>query len=96
MPAASIQIQDDTLHVHGVLDRNAVIALWAQINQLPPSLNVLNVQAVTGIDSSGLALLVELMAQLRIKGTANIIGKPPGLEELGAAYRLTPTLEFKR
>jgi len=94
--AAGIQIQDNVLHLHGMLDRNAVIALWPQINQLPPSLNVLNVQAVTGIDSSGLALLVELMTQFRSRGTAHIIGTPSGLDDLSAAYRLTPTLEFKR
>jgi len=92
---ARIQIQGDTLHIHGTLDRAAVVALWPQLYPPPHLVRYLNVQAITSIDSAGLALLAELMTQLREKGTANIIGKPPGLEELSAAYRLTPTLEFK-
>jgi len=92
---SNFQIQGDTLCLHGTLDRAAVVALWPQLTPLPVALRHVNVQAVTGIDSAGLALLAELAAQLRKRGTVTIIGMPPGLAELSAAYRLTPTLEFK-
>jgi len=90
------QRQGDTLHLQGLLDRSAVIALWPQVIPLPEMVRHLDVQSVTGIDSAGLALLVELAAQLRKHGTVRIVGMPPGLAELSAAYRLTPTLEFKQ
>jgi len=98
MPAAinTIQLQGDTLYFHGVLDRAAVVALWPQVIPLPAALRHINVESVTGMDSSGLALLAELAARLRERGTSTLIGMPPGLGELSAAYRLTPSLEFKR
>ena len=51
-----------------------------------------DLQAVTRIDSAGLALLAELAA--RAGGGITVDGTPAGLAELRAAYRLDPALGF--
>lgn len=80
----------DTLHFSGVLDRDAVIALWPAARRAAGQIRALDLQAVAGIDSAGLAMLAELQAPL-----AGIpAGAPAGLAELCAAYRLAPTLDF--
>jgi len=96
MSAANARIQGNTLHVSGVLDRAAVIAVWPHITPLPDIVEQLDMYSVTHVDSAGLALLAELIAQLKSRGEVRIIGKPEGLRELSAAYRLTPDLEFKQ
>ncbi len=80
----------DTLHFSGVLDRAAVIALWPVACKLVGRIRMLDLHAVQGIDSAGLAMLAELQAPL----TSAPAGAPAGLAELCAAYRLAPTLDF--
>ena len=47
------------------------------------------------MDSAGLALLAELAARARKAGHALAIsGAPAGFNELSAAYRLSPDLDF--
>ncbi len=41
-----------------------------------------------------MALLAELSARMRSNGGATIAGAPVGLDELRAAYRLSPDLDF--
>ena len=50
-----------------------------------------DVRAVEALDSSGLALLVALAGRMR---DPLVEGAPRGLDELRAAYRLTPALSF--
>ena len=51
--------------------------------------NVLDVSAVSAIDSAGLAMLVALAERMQ---DARIEGVPSGMSDLLAAYRLRPTL----
>jgi len=91
---ASFRSEGDTLLLAGVIDRAAVVALWPQLAGGLGPLRQLDLQAVEGIDSAGLALLAELTARLRAQGGGNVIGAPAGLDELRAAYRLSPSLDF--
>ncbi len=50
---------------------------------------------VERVDSAGLALLAELAARARTQGhPLSISGTPAGFNELSAAYRLSPDLDF--
>ncbi|HCT28248.1 STAS domain-containing protein [Stenotrophomonas maltophilia] len=88
-------LEGDTLRLRGVLDRAAVIALWPQLQALPAQLARLELGEVERVDSAGLALLAELAARARKAGHALAIsGAPAGYNELSAAYRLSPDLDF--
>ncbi|WP_447898338.1 STAS domain-containing protein [Stenotrophomonas sepilia] len=88
-------LEGDTLRLRGVLDRAAVIALWPQLQALPTQLARLELGEVERVDSAGLALLAELAARARKAGHALAIsGAPAGFNELSAAYRLSPDLDF--
>ena len=89
--AASLQREGDRLRFSGTLDRSAATALWPQALAASAGTQVLDVTAVEAPDSAGLALLVALAE--RMDG-ASIEGRPHGLAELLAAYRLTPALAF--
>lgn len=91
---ATFRIAGDSLHLAGVLDRSAVTALWPALQRALGPLRQMDLQAVERIDSAGLALLGELAARLRAQGGGQIIGSPAGLQELGTAYRLAPSLDF--
>jgi phospholipid transport system transporter-binding protein len=91
---ASVRRQDTALVFSGVLDRAAVTALWPAL-QASSGVQVLDLTAVPRVDSAGLALLAELAARLRAQGSdPRFNGAPAGFNELGAAYRLAPSLDF--
>lgn len=87
----------DALIATGALDRNAATALWPQLRGLLEGAARLDLSGVTRLDSAGLALLAEAAARLRSGrgGDVAVLGTPPGLEELRAAYRLSPVLDFQ-
>jgi phospholipid transport system transporter-binding protein len=93
--ASNAQLRQDgsTLHFSGVLDRDAVVALWPAARKAIGQVQQLDLQAVQRIDSAGLALLAELAEHLPDANTS-LSGAPTGLAELRAAYRLSPTLHF--
>lgn len=92
---ATLQLDGPRARITGVLDRDAVVALWPQLKALPDSVSQLDLGAVTSVDSAGLALLAELAARARNNGRALVLnGTPAGFNELGAAYRLAPSLDF--
>lgn len=94
LPApARMDLQGDTLRIDGQLQRDAVPALWAMLPQAP--IARIDLSAVTALDTSGLALLVELAAHARRTGgpTPAILHAPAGYDALCAAYRIRPTLE---
>lgn len=91
---ATCRIEGGTLHLAGVLDRAAVVALWPQLARSLGPLRQLDLHAVERIDSAGLALLGEIAARLRANGGGAIDGTPAGLDELRTAYRLSPDLDF--
>lgn len=84
--------QDDTLTFSGTLDRNAVAALWAQLQKSITGVRRFDLSAVEGVDSAGLALLAEAAALAG--GSVSVQGHPPGLDELRTAYRLQDDLSF--
>ena len=88
---ASVQRRDDALAFAGVLSRDAVPGLWQQALRALDGARRLDLSQVAAVDSAGLALLVALAE--RMDG-ASIEGRPHGLAELLAAYRLTPALAF--
>lgn len=87
---ASVRRDGETLAFAGVLSAAAVPALWSEVAGLRAGVRGLDLSAVTGLDSAGLALLVELSDA----GRVTVDGTPPGLAELRSAYRLTPALGF--
>lgn len=92
--AASARRDGTALVFSGVLDRAAATTLWPSLTSLDGVLQ-LDLTAVTRVDSAGVALLAELAARLRDCGGApTIVGSPAGFNELCAAYRLAPTLDF--
>jgi phospholipid transport system transporter-binding protein len=91
MTDATVTRNEDTLAFAGALDRAAVATLWLQAQTLLAGVRRLDLSAVTRVDSAGLALLAELAA--RIDGVT-VTGRPDGLDELRAAYRLQDDLSF--
>lgn len=91
MSAATVRREGEALVFAGALERAAVAALWRQAQPLLKDLRRLDLSAVSAVDSAGLALLAELAARAPDIG---VIGAPPGLSELRAAYRLDEGLGF--
>jgi len=81
----------DTLAFAGPLDRAAAARLWSQAQSLLDGVRRFDLAAVTLVDSAGLALLAELAARLN---GVTVVGRPAGLDELRAAYRLEEDLRF--
>ena len=82
---------DDTLAFTGTLDRNAA-TLWPQLQKQVAGVRRFDLTAVDSVDSAGLALLSELAAMAG--DGVDIHGRPSGLDELRAAYRLQDDLSF--
>ena len=83
------------LHLAGPLDRAAAPAAWPRLLPLLDGTQVLDLSAVTALDSAGLALLAETVARLSAQGAAPTIeGRPAGLAELCAASRLDAGLRY--
>ena len=81
----------DALVFAGALLRDDVAALWRQASAALDGVRRFDLQAVSRIDSAGLALLAELATRA---GGIAIDGTPAGLAELRAAYRLDAALGF--
>ena len=82
--AAEAQLGNDgTLVLSGVLDRAAASVLWPQLAAHAGRVQRVDLQAVSRLDSSGLALLSQLAGP-----ALDVLGQPQGLDELVAAYRL--------
>ncbi len=92
--AARARRQGEALHLEGRLDRAAAIALWPSLAGLVDGARTLDLAAVSGLDSAGLALLAETAARMRRGGAVQVTGSPAGLAELCAAYRLDPRLDY--
>lgn len=90
--SATIALRGDTLHVAGPLQRDAVPALWAALPATP--IAQIDLSMVTALDTSGLALLVEIATRSRraAGATPRILHAPPGYDALCAAYRIRADL----
>lgn len=89
MTLPHVRRDGDVLHLTGALDRAAVPAAWSALRPLLAGARSVDASTVARVDSAGLALLAELAA-----GGLAIVGAPPGLAELSAAYRLDASLGF--
>jgi phospholipid transport system transporter-binding protein len=88
---ASVERTGDVLRFTGALLRADVATLWKQAILQLDGVHRFDLNAVSHVDSAGVALLAELAE--RCDGV-QVDGLPAGLSELRAAYRLTPTLAF--
>ena len=91
--AAALRRDGETLVFTGILARDAVPGLWQQALPQLAGVRRLDLTAVRSVDSAGLALLAELSARA---GGATVDGRPDGLDDLRAAYRLDDALAFAR
>ena len=89
---ATVARAGDRLVFRGALLRDAVAGLWRSAMPQLDGARVLDLAAVSRVDSAGVALLAELVA--RLGGNAGVDGAPEGLAELRSAYRLGPDLAF--
>ena len=96
MPApatdASVVREGGALRFGGALVRAAVPALWRTAAAQAGGARCIDIGGVTAIDSAGLALLSALAHAAG--RDAEVVGAPPGLPELRAAYRLDAALGF--
>lgn len=90
--AAEAHLADGTLVLSGPLDRDAASRLWPQLAAHAGSLRHIDLQQVSRVDSAGLALLATLATLA--SSDVTLTGAPDGLNELTAAYRLSPQLGF--
>ena len=91
-PEPGVRRDGDALVFSGVLSRAHVPALWREAGRAGTGLARIDLTAVERVDSAGLALLSLLATHG--PGPVTITGSPPGLAELGRAYRLGPMLAF--
>lgn len=92
---SSVQRNGEALVVTGVLDRAAVTVAWPQAIAQLDGIRTLDLSGVQRLDSAGVAMLAELAARVRSTGTVTVVGEASGLDELRAAYRLSPTFDFQ-
>ncbi|PPV07576.1 hypothetical protein XBLMG947_1554 [Xanthomonas bromi] len=95
MASNTVQRTGEALVITGVLDRAAVTAAWPQAIAQLDGARTLDLAGVQRLDSAGVAMLAELAARLRQAGNGAVVGEASGLDELRAAYRLSPTLDFQ-
>jgi phospholipid transport system transporter-binding protein len=89
---ASVRREGDALLFSGVLDRAAAALLWPLALPLLGGIARFDLNAVSAVDSAGLALLGELAER---SGTHVFIeGNPAGLAALRDAYRLDEGLGY--
>lgn len=87
----SVERTGDGLRFAGALLRADVAMVWKQAATRLDGVRRFDLDAVTRVDSAGVALLAELGDRC---GGVQMNGLPAGLAELRAAYRLAPALGF--
>ncbi|HHW4679489.1 MAG TPA: STAS domain-containing protein [Xylella sp.] len=93
---ASLHRDGKALVLKGPLNRDAVLELWPLIETQRHGICQLDLTGLSRLDSTGLALLAELMEQIHIQeNLPRIVGHPPGFDELLAAYRMSSDLQFQ-
>ena len=86
-------LEGDTLRLRGVLDRAAVIALWPQLQALPAKLARLGWARSSAWTAPAWPCWPNWPPGHAGHALA-ISGAPAGFNELSAAYRLSPDLDF--
>ncbi len=97
--SASLTVDGDHRWViSGRLDYHSVPGLWSGLaGRMGGGDNVLDLSAVDGANSAGLALLLEAHGEaVRRQGRLKVLGLPDSLAQLGAISGLTPLLDELR
>lgn len=90
---AGVRRDGGRLVFSGALLRPSCAGLWKQVQPLLDGIGEIDLEAVSAVDSAGLALLAEIASS----GTGvRLVGSPTGLAELRAAYRLDDGLGYAR
>lgn len=79
----------EMLALRGELDQDILVPLWEARAQVTDGVSVIDLNAVTRIDTAGLALLVHFIARVRQQGgDVKLIGKSENLQTLVRLYNL--------
>ncbi|HCR59056.1 MAG TPA: lipid asymmetry maintenance protein MlaB [Raoultella sp.] len=79
----------ERLALQGELDQDLLVPLWDDRLQVTEGVSTIDLNAVTRVDTAGLALLVHFVALIRRQGKeAQLIGKSDNLQTLIALYNL--------
>lgn len=85
--------QDDQLILQGALDQNLLLPLWQIREQVTDGVAVIDLRALTRIDTAGLALLVHFIVLIRRQGReVKFIGKSEKMQTLVNLYHLPADL----
>lgn len=86
-----LQRRESTLAIAGRLDASGVAGLNIGRSDCD-GVSAIDIAAVEGLDSTGVALVADLVSRCEAQNQARPIvsGRPPGLEELCRAYRISP------
>ncbi|MBV4412982.1 lipid asymmetry maintenance protein MlaB [Enterobacteriaceae bacterium YMB-R22] len=86
------QREGDTLRLFDILEYETLEPLWQQRVSATKGVALIDLSAVTRVDTAGLALLVRLVAEIRARnGQARITGISPSLRTLANLYNLPET-----
>ncbi|CUX97027.1 lipid asymmetry maintenance protein MlaB [Candidatus Hoaglandella endobia] len=89
----SWQTQEQTLILQGELDRDTLLSLWPQRQQLLTGINFLDVSGLQRVDSAGVALMLHFYHHQRQSGCSLILtGVTDRLSTLIALYKLQDIL----
>lgn len=78
-----------TLHLTGELDSDTVGSLWRQREQIMAGVKVLDLSGLSRVDTSGLALLIHLVASARRQNVeVALLGATENLQTLTKLYNL--------
>ncbi|WP_159864622.1 MULTISPECIES: lipid asymmetry maintenance protein MlaB [unclassified Raoultella] len=79
----------ERLALQGELDQDLLVPLWDDRMQATEGVSTIDLNAVTRVDTAGLALLVHFVALIRRQGReAQLIGKSDNLQTLVGLYNL--------
>jgi len=84
----SMQKQENTLYLDGILDCNTLVQVWSQHSHLLTNINNIDVANLNRVDSSGLALLTYLCIKYNTKLTSASLQ----LKMLIELYDLAPVI----
>lgn len=90
---ATINTSQGTVKIQGYLDCSGVEEIWSSAKDAATSAKIIDVSAVTGMDSVGLAMIALLVAQSQ-RARVIVPTDSTGFDDLRAAYRMSATFDF--
>lgn len=89
------QVDGEVLRFSGVLDSQSLLCFWAQRHTLLPGKRVLDLTAVTRVDSAGLAMLIHIQNETYGLATIKLIGGSERLSTLIKLYNLNEIMPIE-